>query len=72
VHSVDEAKFAVALDHVRRLDPSLVLCTHMPAIHGNLERHLETLTKLPGSTPFVGPDQAALEAMLSELEPAQA
>jgi hypothetical protein len=72
VHSVDETKFAAALDSVRRFDPQLVLSTHLPAIHGNLESHLETLLKLPGSTPWSGPDQAALEAMLAEMEPAQA
>lgn len=70
VHSVDETKFAASLDSVRKLDPELLLSTHLPAIHGNLERHLETLRRLPGTTPWVGPDQAALEAMLSELEPA--
>ena len=72
VHSIDETKFAASLDRVRRFDPRLVLSTHLPAIHGNLERHLETLMTLPGSTPWVGPDQAALEAMLAEMEPVQA
>jgi glyoxylase-like metal-dependent hydrolase (beta-lactamase superfamily II) len=72
VHSVDESKFAASLDSVRAFDPSLVLSTHVPAIHGDLERHLDTLAKLPGSTPWVGPDQAALQAMLAELEPAGA
>lgn len=71
VHSVDESKFAATLDGVRRLDPSLILSTHIPAIHGNVDGHLATLAKLPGSTPVVGPDQAVLEAMLAEMEPAQ-
>lgn len=71
VHSVDESKFGKTLDGVRRLDPSLILSTHIPAIHGNVEGHLATLAKLPGSTPFVGPDQTILEAMLAEMEPAK-
>lgn len=70
VHSIDESKFAVTLDSVRSFDPSLILSTHIPAIHGKIEHHLETLSKLPGSTPAVGPDQAVLEAMLDEMEPA--
>ena len=70
VHSIDESKFAASLDSVRRLDPSLVLATHLPSIHGNLESHLDALAKLPGSSQWVGPDQAALEAMLAEMEPA--
>jgi glyoxylase-like metal-dependent hydrolase (beta-lactamase superfamily II) len=72
VHSVDESKFAAALDSVRKLDPQIVLSTHLPAIHGELEGHLETMRTLPGSPMFVGPNQAALEAMLAEMEPAQA
>ena len=72
VHSIDETKFAASLDRLRELDPELVLSTHLPAIHGNFEGHIDTLLRLPGTTPWVGPDQAALEAMLAELEPAQA
>lgn len=70
IHSIDESKFAVTLDGVRKLDPTVVLCTHSPAIHGDLERHLDTLTKLPSSPPTPTPDQAALEALLAEMEPA--
>lgn len=72
VHSVDETKFAASLDSVRTLDPRMVLGTHIPAIHGDVGPHLETLARLPGSTPWRGPDQAMLEAMLAEMEPAQA
>lgn len=70
VHSVDESKYAASLDEVRRLDASSILSTHIPAIRSNIEDHLATLAKLPGSTPVQGPDQAVLEAMLAEMEPA--
>lgn len=70
VHSVDESKFGSALDGVRKLDPRLILSTHIPAIHGDVEGHLATLAKLPGSEPAVGPDQSVLEAMLASMEPA--
>ena len=69
VHSVDESKFATSLDRIRTLAPSVVLSTHLPAIHGNLEGHLATLAKLPGSIPFVAPNQEALDALLAEMEP---
>jgi flavorubredoxin len=69
VHSIDQSKFAAALDALRGLDPQLVLSTHSPAIHKDFERHLDTLRMLPSSERFVAPDQAALEAMLAELEP---
>jgi hypothetical protein len=71
VHSVDQSKFAASLNVIRALDPRLVLSTHLPAIHGDLERHLGRLAMLPDSTPFVTPDQAALEAMLAQMEPVQ-
>ena len=69
VHSIDESKFAVTLDSIRALDPSMILSTHIPAIHGNVDGHLATLAKLPGSTPAVGPDQSVIEMMLAEFEP---
>jgi hypothetical protein len=31
------------------------------------EQLLSTLAALPGTTPFVGPDQAALQAMLAQI-----
>ena len=71
VHSVDESKFAKTLDSIRSLDPNLVLSTHIPAIHGNLEAHLDTLSTLPSSDPVPGPDQSTLEALLAEMEPVQ-
>jgi glyoxylase-like metal-dependent hydrolase (beta-lactamase superfamily II) len=69
VHGVDEAKFAGSLAVVSDLDARLVLSTHLPPIRGDVGRHLETVRKLPDSTPFVGPNQAAIEALLAELEP---
>ena len=71
VHSVDETKFGRSLDSVRTLDPELVLPTHLPAIHGGLERHFDNMRRLPGSTPFVTPDQETLMALLAEMEPAE-
>jgi glyoxylase-like metal-dependent hydrolase (beta-lactamase superfamily II) len=70
VHSVDESKFAAELHALRTLDPSLILSAHLPAIHGNVERHLGVLSRLPSSPPAVGPDQTVLEAMLAEMEAA--
>lgn len=71
VHSVDESKFAKTLDSVRSLDPSMILSTHIPAIHGNIEAHLDTLARLPSSEPVPGPDQSTLEALLKEMEAVQ-
>lgn len=72
VHSVSESTFARSLDSVRSLGAELVLPTHLPAIHGDIDRHLDVLAKLPGTTPWVAPDQEALMRFLAEMEPAQA
>jgi len=69
VHSVDEKKFAASLGEVKAFDPVLTLSTHIPPLHGNIETHLATLSKLPSSPPAPGLDQATLEALLAEMEP---
>lgn len=63
-HEVDESRFRASLAAFAGHDPSTVLSTHLPPIRGNLDRHLQTLSRLPSSTPWVGQDQAALEATL--------
>ncbi len=66
LHAVDAGAFAKDLDRIRRLDPGLVLSSHLPAAPGTLlERMLSTLRAVPQADPFVGPDQAALLAMMA-------
>jgi flavorubredoxin len=70
VHSIDEAKFAESLtSFASHGEMSTVLSTHLPPIKDGVERYLKTLSMLPAAQPFVGPDQAALEAMLAEMAP---
>ena len=65
---VDGAAFARELDRIRGIEPSMVLSTHLPAAPGRMmERLLASLAAVPGSQPFVGPDQAALEQMLAQM-----
>jgi len=71
VTEVDRDAFRASLQPLRRLDPPVVLCTHLPAARGAALRLLDTLETAPDADPFVGPDQLALEAMLAEMEPAQ-
>jgi glyoxylase-like metal-dependent hydrolase (beta-lactamase superfamily II) len=71
VTSVDRNAFREALQPLRQLDPPVVLCTHLPPAHGSAAQLLNTLETAPDADPFVGPDQAALEAMLAEMEPGQ-
>jgi hypothetical protein len=69
VASVDRTAFRAALQPIRELDPSVVLCTHLPPAHAATARLLDTLEAAPDATPFIGPDQVALEKLLAQLEP---
>ena len=70
VHGVDRDAFRASLQPLRQLDPSVVLCTHLPPAHGAVGQLPDTLETAPDADPFMGPDQAALEALLAEFEPA--
>ena len=68
VHKVDERTFAKELDGIRKMEPKMILSSHLPAARGDLtERLLASLAATPGAQPFVGPDQAGLEQMLKEM-----
>lgn len=71
MHDVDPAKFRASIDPIHALDPSTIFSTHLPPARGLNEALLGMLHEAPDSPPFVGPDQAALEAMLAQFEPAQ-
>jgi glyoxylase-like metal-dependent hydrolase (beta-lactamase superfamily II) len=70
VHAVDRAAFSRSLEPLRRLDPPLLLSTHLPPAAGRAGEFLDRLEAAPASPPFVGPDQAALEQMLAAMAPA--
>lgn len=69
VTSVNRAAFRASLQPLRELDPSVVLCTHLPPAHAATTQLLDTLATAPDADPFMGPDQTALEKLLAELEP---
>jgi len=67
LHIVDRVRFAESLHRVRELSPKLILSAHLPAARDMTEELLETLGTAPTATPFVGPDQQTLEAMLKAI-----
>ena len=70
VHDVDRAAFARTLDHVRAIEPTMVCSSHLPPAPGNmLKVFVESLAMAPDAERFVGPDHAALEAMLAGMAP---
>jgi Metallo-beta-lactamase superfamily len=70
VHTVDQAKYAASFRTLRNFSPSAVLSTHLPPVTGDTRSLFRTLLDAPQADMFVGPDQAALEAVLREFEPA--
>lgn len=70
VHSVDRGAFGRALDRVREIEPTMVCSSHLPPAPGAmLDLFVESLAMVPAADPFVGPDHAALEAMLAGMAP---
>jgi glyoxylase-like metal-dependent hydrolase (beta-lactamase superfamily II) len=67
LHNVDRTKFAHELDRVRRMEPALVLSAHLPPARSSTEALLANLANVPDAEPFVGPNQAALQAMLADM-----
>jgi hypothetical protein len=69
VETVDPERFRASAEPVRRFSPRSVYSTHLPPAHGMNTTLLDFLDVAPGTSPFVGPDQAALEALLATFEP---
>lgn len=67
VHNVDKGLFAKSMEPLRRLSPSVVLSTHLPPSTRDINEFLDRLQTVPDAEPFVGPDQAAIEAMFAAM-----
>jgi flavorubredoxin len=68
LHKVDRSTLAAELEAIRRMAPTMILSSHLPAAPGNMtERLLAAVAAAPGARPFVGPNQAALEQMLKAM-----
>jgi glyoxylase-like metal-dependent hydrolase (beta-lactamase superfamily II) len=70
VHHVDPVKFRATVDPLRAMAASAVFSVHLPPAPRPDNRLFETVLLAPQTPPFVGPDQAALEALLATFEPA--
>jgi Metallo-beta-lactamase superfamily len=70
VHAVDPAKFAASFAPLRDFGPTTILSTHLPPVTGDGAALFAALLDAPHAAPFTGPDQAALEAMLRQFQPA--
>ena len=68
LHKVDRGIFAAELKKIGQMEPKIVLSSHLPPADGRMtQRLLDTLASAPQAQPFVGPDQAGLQAMLAQM-----
>jgi hypothetical protein len=65
VTHTDRTHFDRALQQLRGLDARRVLSSHLPPATGLSGQLIDNLSRVPGSNPWVGPDQAALEQILA-------
>jgi flavorubredoxin len=68
VHMVEPGVFNHALDRIRQMAPKMILSAHLPPARGRTERFLDLLATIPTSTPFVTPNQPALEQILAQMK----
>ncbi|WP_100501163.1 MBL fold metallo-hydrolase [Geodermatophilus chilensis] len=66
---VDRDRYAACLGEFPGAGSPLILSTHLPPARDRSDELLDVLAAAPDVPPFVGPDQAALEAMLAGLAP---
>jgi hypothetical protein len=66
VHMVEPGVFSQSLDRIRQMAPKMIFSAHLPAARGKTEQFLGLLARVPTSTPFVTPNQTALEQILAQ------
>ena len=66
VHMVEPSEFRQALDRIRQIAPKMIFSAHLPPAIGKTEQFLELLATVPTSTPFIAPNQTALEQILAQ------
>lgn len=65
VTHTDRVHFDRTLQQFRDLEAERVLSSHLPPAEGLSGRLLDNLSRVPGSAPWTGPDQAALDEILA-------
>ena len=67
VHMVETVMFNQTLKRIHQLAPEMILSAHLPPAKGRTDQLLRLLASVPSAPPFVAPDQAVLEKMLSQM-----
>jgi glyoxylase-like metal-dependent hydrolase (beta-lactamase superfamily II) len=63
----DRSSFDATLASLRALDATRVLSSHLPPATGMTTTLIDHLARVPGSSPWIGPDQAALDQLLESV-----
>ena len=72
-HLVDRERFGQVLEGVRRLQPTRIFSSHLPAAKGtSLERFLEVLESVPDAEPAIPPNHEEFGYMLAAMTAPQA
>lgn len=67
LQTVDTDRYAAVLDRIRRIEPTMILSSHLPPAPGNMvDFLLGSLAATHNADPFQAPDQHMLETMLAE------
>lgn len=68
LHIADREQFSEVLDRVRRLRPTRIFSSHLPAADGaSLEGFLKVLETVPDAEPFVPPDSEQFAHMITAM-----
>jgi flavorubredoxin len=68
-HIVDQGKYGRILEDIGRLNPSLILSSHLPPARGSsTQNFLKVLASVPDSEPIVMPSQAEIEQMMAQAQ----
>ncbi len=68
IHTFDQNKFSQELNRIRQMAPKLILPTHLMSARRKTEQFLKILADIPGSEPWIAPNQAALERRLAKMK----
>lgn len=67
-HLVDRRRFGQVIEGVRRLQPSQILSSHLPAANGtSLDRFLDVLASVPDAEPAVAPNDEEFAQMVAAM-----
>jgi flavorubredoxin len=68
LHLVDKPRFAEVLERVRRLEPTAIYSSHLPAASGtSLGNFINLLQAVPDAEPFIAPDHEAFTHLAAAL-----